>query len=135
MKTRMLSLITLFVLSISAIMAQNTIEAKFVVAGNCDMCKEQIEAAATSVDGVSSAEWNLEIKMLEVKYDSMMVSIHKVHKAIAKAGYDTKTHKATDRAYDKLPSCCKYDRIATEGELKSKKLFKIARVTAVGIQF
>ncbi len=135
MKTRMLSLIAILVLSITTVMAQAEKKEKFEVAGNCGMCEAQIEGAAKSVDGVSSAKWSIETKILEVNYDSTKVSIHKVHKAIAKAGYDTKMNKVNERAYNKLPGCCKYDRTVEEAEVKSKRLLKIARITAVGIQF
>ena len=75
------------------------------------MCETRIENAAKSVDGVLAADWNKETKMIDVKFDSDKVNIHKVHMAIAKVGHDTKMHKASKDVYDKLPGCCKYDRM------------------------
>jgi copper chaperone CopZ len=75
------------------------------------MCKTRIEKAAKSIEGVSSAEWDKESKMVKVSFDSQKTDIHKVHMAIAKAGHDTKMHKASDDVYDKLPGCCKYERM------------------------
>jgi copper chaperone CopZ len=118
MKTRMLSLIMLMVLSISSGLAQAEKKEKFQVAGNCGMCKSRIEKAATSVEGVISAEWDKKTKMIEVNYDAEKVDIHKVHKAIAKAGHDTKIHKASDEVYDGLPGCCKYERIKDDSDHK-----------------
>jgi copper chaperone CopZ len=46
------------------------------------MCETRIENAAKSVDGVLSADWDKETQMIDVKFDS-----------------------------DKLPGCCKYERI------------------------
>ena len=83
---------------------------KFKVFGNCGMCEKTIEKAASSVDGVSTADWNKESKMMQVSFDDSKTDVHKVHMAIAKAGYDTKMHKATDEAYNKLHGCCQYDR-------------------------
>jgi mercuric ion binding protein len=120
MKTKMLSLIILLVLSITTVMAQTEKKEKFEVAGNCGMCETRIEKAAKSVEGVSSAEWDKETKMIEVILSSDEVDIHKVHMAIAKVGHDTKMHKASDDVYDKLPACCKYERISEEPEPDKK---------------
>ncbi len=127
MKTRMLRLGVLIVIGLGTVSAQMGKNEKFEVAGNCDLCEHRIEKAATSVGGVNSAEWNKEIKMLEVIYDSNHVNIHKVHKAIAKAGYDTKMIKAGEKAYDELPACCKYERMSEE-IYQQKRLLKIPRV-------
>jgi len=83
---------------------------KFKVFGECGMCETRIEKAANGVDGVSSADWDKETKMMEVTFDESKTEIQKIHKAIAKAGHDTDAHKATSDAYSELPGCCKYDR-------------------------
>lgn len=115
MKTKMLSLIALVFITVTAVTAQTEKKETFKVAGNCGMCETRIEKAAKSVDGVLSADWDKETKMVNVKFNSDDVDIHKVHMAIAKAGHDTKMYKASDEVYDKLPGCCKYDRMK-EGE-------------------
>ena len=114
MKTRILSVMAILVMGVSTVMAHAEEKEKFEVAGNCGMCKTRIEKAANSVDGVSAAVWDKESKMLEVTYDSDKADIHKVHMAVAKAGHDTKMHKASDEVYDKLPGCCKYERLGKE---------------------
>ena len=76
---------------------------KFKVYGNCGMCENRIEKAAKSVEGVQSADWNKETKMMEVTFDDAKTDVHKVHMAIAKAGHDTEMHKATDEVYNELP--------------------------------
>jgi periplasmic mercuric ion binding protein len=120
MKTKVLSLVVLFVLGTFTVFAGEKTE-KFKVKGNCGMCEKTIEKAAKSVDGVSTADWNKESKMMEVKFDDSKTDVHKVHMAIAKAGYDTEMHKATDEAYNKLHGCCKYDR-TSEKEKTTEKL-------------
>jgi copper chaperone CopZ len=110
MKTKIsLSLIMLFALGFS-VFAQNVKTEMFKAYGNCDMCKARIEKAANSVDGVNSADWNLDSKMVKVSFDMEKTNIHMVHMAIAKAGHDTEMHKASDEVYNKLPACCKYVR-------------------------
>jgi mercuric ion binding protein len=117
MKTRMLGLAVLLAIGITTLMAQTETKEEFEVAGNCGMCKTRIEKAAKSVEGVSSAEWDKESKMIKVAFDSQKTDIHKVHMAIANVGHDTKMHKASDAVYDKLPGCCKYERM----EVKSSE--------------
>jgi len=110
MKTKVvLSMIVVALLSVTTAFGKDKTE-KFKVKGNCGMCEKTIEKAAKSVDGVSTADWNKESKMMEVKFDDSKTDVHKIHMAIAKAGYDTEMHKATDEAYNKLHSCCRYDR-------------------------
>ena len=115
MKTKVLSLVALFMLGAVAVFAGNKME-KFKVYGNCGLCEARIEKAAKSVDGVSKADWNKDTRMMQVTFDDSKTDVHKVEMAIAKAGHDTEMHKATDEAYNKLPSCCKYDRTAENTE-------------------
>ena len=113
MKTRML--IVLFILGISptALFAENTTE-KFKVAGNCGMCETRIEKAAKSLEGVSAADWDKETKMIKVTFDADKTDLHAIHKAIAKVGHDTEKCSAANEVYDKLPGCCKYERLSAE---------------------
>jgi len=81
----------------------------FKVWGNCDMCKETIETSL-KVDGISSADWNTETKMMEVSFDSTKISLDQIQQKIAAVGYDTEKYKGDDKAYDGLHKCCKYER-------------------------
>jgi periplasmic mercuric ion binding protein len=111
MKSKVLSLsfVMLFVGLIS-LSAQTTKTDKFKVYGNCDMCKDRIEKAATSVDGVSKAIWDDKTKLLNLAYNPAKTSPQKVQVAIAKVGHDTEVEKAPDNSYNALPQCCKYER-------------------------
>lgn len=110
MKTRGFLLMTVIAfMGITTAFGQTKTE-KFKVYGNCGMCEDRIEKAANSVDGVTSADWDKETKMIEVKLNESKTDVHKVHMAIAKVGHDTEMHKAKDEVYNKLPGCCKYDR-------------------------
>jgi len=103
-------IIGILLLSVSGLFAQTAKTDSITVQGNCGMCKNRIEKAAKSVDGVTSAEWNKETKMLELTYDESKTNIHKVHMAISLVGHDTDMLKAKDKVYNNLPGCCKYDR-------------------------
>lgn len=104
-----IALIAMFLIGATSVFAASKTE-KFKVYGNCGMCEKRIETAAKSIEGVSSADWDKETKIIEVTFDDSKTDIHKVHMAIAKAGHDTEMHKATDEAYNKLPGCCQYER-------------------------
>ncbi len=115
MKTKVLGLVSVFLLGTSMVFAQAKTE-KFEVKGNCGMCENRIEKAANSVDGVTAADWNQKTKILEVSFDESKTSVHNVQMAIAKVGHDTPMHKAKDEVYSALPGCCKYDRTEVKKE-------------------
>ena len=87
-------------------------DATFGVRGNCGMCKSTIESATMSVEGVDTASWSMESKMISINVSTEINDqfINDIHNAIAKSGYDTELSTAVDEDYDKLPMCCKYDR-------------------------
>lgn len=101
-------LVAAFAMTCMTVSAQEKTET-FKVSGNCGMCKKKIEKAATT-DGVSTAVWDKNTKMITVTYDAAKISNAKIQQNIAAVGYDTEKIKADDKVYDKLPGCCKYDR-------------------------
>ncbi|HSH19917.1 MAG TPA: cation transporter [Draconibacterium sp.] len=109
MKTKVLSLVALFTMGAFTVFAGNKTE-KIEIKGNCGMCEKRIEKAASTVEGVSKADWNKETKQMEVTFDDTKTNLDKIEVAIAKVGHDTPHHKAATEVYDKLPGCCKYDR-------------------------
>jgi len=83
------------------------------VSGECGMCKTKIEKAAKTA-GASYAVWDVDSKVLTVKYNSKTTNTAKIQEAVAATGYDTQDFKTTDEAYNKLHDCCKYDRSMSE---------------------
>ncbi len=81
----------------------------FGVRGNCSLCKETIEKAANGVVGVTSANWNVDMKKIDVTYDTSKIKEIDIHNAIAASGYDTEKIKGDLSTYNKLPECCKYE--------------------------
>ncbi len=77
------------------------------VFGNCIQCKTRIEAALKT-RGVHSAVWDIDTKMLALKYDPTTISMDKIHQKIVDVGHDTELKKAKDKAYNTLPECCLY---------------------------
>ncbi|MFI5186876.1 MAG: carboxypeptidase-like regulatory domain-containing protein [Chitinophagales bacterium] len=92
--------------------AQNKFSSKdstltFKVYGNCQMCKDRIEAASKG-KGVKSAIWSIESKILTLNYDPSLTSVEKIDQRIVDAGHDTQFKTAKDFVYDQLPECCHY---------------------------
>ena len=85
----------------------------FKVHGNCGMCKKRIEKAA-KLEGVTSAIWNVETKIMTVTYDVAKISNEDLQKKIAAVGHDTDKYAADDSVYSKLPGCFLYDRKKAE---------------------
>jgi copper chaperone CopZ len=126
MKKQVLTIAAIFTLAASAAFGQCVTEEKkddnkFFVAGNCGMCETRIEEAAKTVEGVTGAEWDKETKMLTVNFDCANPLVEDVHKAVAAVGHDTKLFKAEDAVYDKLPACCKYERVVQADPEKNNK--------------
>lgn len=108
-----LLLILLCMISITAFAQEKknkNAKADIEVNGNCDMCKKRIEKAAFSVAGVKSAVWHSDDRKLHLIYNQEKASLEKVKEAVAKAGHDSEDVKATQKDYDALHGCCKYDR-------------------------
>jgi outer membrane receptor for ferrienterochelin and colicins len=80
---------------------------QFVVYGNCSMCKERIEDAAKG-KGVTSAVWNMQSKILTLRFHPALTTRDKVEQRIADVGHDTERKKAQDAVYKNLPDCCLY---------------------------
>lgn len=90
------------------IQAQTTVVTSTLsVKGNCDECKERIENAA-DIKGVKNSVWDETKQAISVTYDTKKVSLDQIEKAIAKSGHETAHEKADTKAYNGLPSCCKY---------------------------
>ena len=75
----------------------------------CNSCVSTITKALKKVDGVKSTKVNLKEKTATVSYVSAKISLSKIEKAIANAGYDANSTKRDAAAYEKLDACCKAD--------------------------
>ena len=87
--------------------------AKYIIEvnGNCEQCQKRIQKTAFTVPGVKSAVWSIETHQLSLILNEEKSSLLDVKKAIAKVGHDTDDVKATDENYNKLHTCCKYERL------------------------
>ena len=83
---------------------------EFHVSGNCEMCKKRIEKVALSVSGVKSADWHMDCGTLYLIVNEQKTNVVTIQNAIAKSGHDTDEVKALKEDYDKLHTCCQYER-------------------------
>jgi periplasmic mercuric ion binding protein len=81
-----------------------------MVNGNCEQCQRRIQKAAFSVDGVKTANWNIESHKLDITINEEKTSLNAVKKAVAKVGHDAEEMLATNEVYENLHHCCQYVR-------------------------
>jgi mercuric ion binding protein len=77
------------------------------VYGECAFCKQHIEKAA-KIDGVSSARWDENTRLLTVQYNKRFTNPDKIQQSEAAIGHDTEKYIASNIAYNNLPLCCHY---------------------------
>ncbi len=73
----------------------------------CGTCKAAIEKAVGSVEGVKTADLDLDSKVVAVKYDGDKTTAEAIKAAIIAIGYDADELPANPEAYEGLHSCCK----------------------------
>lgn len=57
---------------------------------SCEHCKHAVESALTNIDGVSTADVNLEEGNVKVDFDDNKVTSPNMYEAIEDQGYDVK---------------------------------------------
>jgi copper chaperone CopZ len=73
----------------------------------CESCVTRVEKALKKIDGVVEYKVDLDGKSATVTYDSDKTNVAVLETAITSAGYDANDKKADEKAYDRLPGCCK----------------------------
>ena len=109
MKTLLKSILIFSVLVTSFLTAQTLSNETFKVKGDCSMCKERIESTALK-NGAKTANWTAETQKLQLEFNPEKVSTDEILKKIAEVGHDNEKYTATSEAYEKLASCCHYER-------------------------
>ena len=116
---------------ISTFALQAQTSTKIKVAGNCGMCKGNIEKAAMKA-GAVSADWDKAAKVLKVSFNASKTSSDKIEEAVAAAGYDTEHKVASAEAYSKLEECCQYDRAGYAAGARKVQLIEEPVAAAIG---
>ena len=70
-------------------------------------------------DGIGTADWDKDTKMISVSYDAKKLDENKIKQMIASVGYDTDSHRAKKSTYSSLPGCCQYQRPEKSNEINT----------------
>lgn len=73
----------------------------------CEQCKDRIEKFLAHQYGISTVKVDYKKKITTVTWLTDRTNIEIIKAAIANAGYDADDVSADERAYKKLPKCCK----------------------------
>jgi len=84
-----------------------TVEIKSSVV--CGMCETKVKKELSFEKGVTDVQVNLKEKLITVQYRPDKTDVEKIKTAITKIGYDADDLVADEKAYAKLPACCKRD--------------------------
>jgi len=103
---KLASLVLVFLLfSLHGKAQLNTV--KIITSSLCSTCKKAIEHNLSFEKGVKSATVDIDTKVLTVAYDQKKTNPEKIRIAVTKIGYDADSLKADQKAFNKLPECCK----------------------------
>ena len=117
--------------AVSMVAVAQTKTETFNESGNCGMCKARIEKTAKAA-GATEASWDESTKNLTVTYSSSTTNTAKIQKEIAEVGHDNVGFKSTSEVYNKLPGCCKYDRVAMDANEAKADCCKGGKCTMEG---
>lgn len=73
----------------------------------CDQCKTRLEKNISFEKGVKSVVLDEKTKELTITFKKEKNDKEKLKKAITKVGYDADEMPADEKAYNRLPDCCK----------------------------
>lgn len=77
------------------------------VSSQCSMCKERLEKMLAFEKGIISSNLDLETHIIKVTYKNKKTTPEAIRQAISLTGYDADDVAADQKAYAKLPDCCK----------------------------
>ena len=106
---KLIGLFFVVAVSFSVMAKSGEKEVKIKTSAICEMCKERIEKNLSLSKGVKEAVLDLDTKVVTIKYNPKKTDEAKLKNVIINTGYDANEITANDKAYDKLPSCCKKD--------------------------
>jgi copper chaperone CopZ len=91
----------------AATKAKGTEQVQFKTSAVCDMCKARLEKSLAYEKGVQAAHLDVPSKVLTVTYNPAKTTTAVLRTAVQKTGYDADEATADNRAYERLPECCK----------------------------
>ncbi|MFZ5553181.1 MAG: heavy-metal-associated domain-containing protein [Bacteroidota bacterium] len=107
MKTRSLLLVLLFTITGIAYAQKGTSELTIKSSTVCEMCKTKIEKELVFEKGVKEVKVDIAAKTVWVRYKTDKTSPEKIKTALTNIGYKADDMPANEKAFEKLPACCK----------------------------
>lgn len=109
MKKIIVSAALLFVFYSSGFAQQKASEKVVISSANavCEECKDFLEARLLHEEGITAVNVNYQRKTITVTYLTDRTSLGIVRQTIADWGFDADTLLADERAYNRVPACCK----------------------------
>ena len=102
-KVVIMSFIILFAFACSSAVAKAEIKFESMV---CDMCAYTIENEISELNGLVKVEIDEQKKTGYFSYNSSVIDLSTIEKAIAKLGYSANNIKADPEAFEALAGCC-----------------------------
>ena len=106
-KTILIAAMLLVTLSGVEVYASNDTTIVIKTSAQCESCKKRIENKMAFEKGIKKVTLDVDTKNLTLVYDKKKTSPEKLKTAVTKIGYDADEMKANEKAYKKLPACCK----------------------------
>lgn len=72
----------------------------------CDNCAYIIKKAIFTLNGIKDVEFDMEKKLVSVKYLPSFTNTESIEIAITRAGYDANNRQRDSIAFKDLPECC-----------------------------
>lgn len=105
------NIINMFLLLLTVSLLAQESNKTLKVKGNCGMCKDRIEAAVKELPSAHGT-WDQETQILNVIFSEDKTSLDEIAKNIARVGHDNELYRAEESDYNKLHTCCLYDRVS-----------------------
>ena len=96
-----------FFSSIASAQEKGNAEVKIKTSAQCESCQNRIESKLNFTKGVKSAKLDIKTQIVTIVYNPEKTSPEKLREVISKTGYDADEVPADQKAYGKLPKCCK----------------------------
>jgi periplasmic mercuric ion binding protein len=103
------SLLLIFFMNTKNMKAESAKDTTVVIqtSAECEMCEKRIEKALIFEKGIKEVKVDVESGKVIVRYNPSRITLDKIRQLLSKAGYDADDVKADEKAFNKLPECCK----------------------------
>ncbi len=106
-KFTLAAFLLLLVITAETVAQQTSDTVSVLTTAICSSCKNRIENDLSFEAGVRKVTMDLDTKRVSVVYNPKKTDPDKIRLAITRIGYDADSLKADQKAYKRLPECCR----------------------------